>query len=72
MVSSSAFLPLVCGPALCAVGFRFRMFQRYLALWPAEVGRVYRLLEWLVKVVLGVDIFTYSLLVLPRLVLGGS
>ena len=25
--------------------FRFRLLRRYLALWPAEVGRVYRLLE---------------------------
>ena len=25
-------------------GFRFRLLRRYLALWPAEVGRVYRLL----------------------------
>ena len=27
------------------VWFRFRLLRRYLALWPAEVGRVYRLLE---------------------------
>ena len=26
-------------------GFGFRLLRRYLALWPAEVGRVYRLLE---------------------------
>ena len=26
-------------------GSRFRLLRRYLALWPAEVGRVYRLLE---------------------------
>ena len=26
------------------VWFRFRLLRRYLALWPAEVGRVYRLL----------------------------
>ena len=25
--------------------FRFRLLRRYLALWPAEVGRVYRLLD---------------------------
>ena len=33
-----------CDPAFCFVWFRFRLFRRYLALWPAEVGRVYRLL----------------------------
>ena len=27
------------------VWFRFRLLRRYLALWPSEVGRVYRLLE---------------------------
>ena len=27
------------------VWFRFRLLRRYLALWPTEVGRVYRLLE---------------------------
>ena len=29
----------------CVVWFRFRFLRRYLALWPAEVGRIYRLLE---------------------------
>ena len=29
----------------CVVRFRFRLLRRYLALWPTEVGRVYRLLE---------------------------
>ena len=29
----------------CEVWFRFRLLRRYLALWPAEIGRVYRLLE---------------------------
>ena len=29
----------------CVVWFRFRLLRRYLALWPTEVGRVYRLLE---------------------------
>ena len=29
----------------CVVWFRFRLLRRYLALWPAEVGLVYRLLE---------------------------
>ena len=37
--------PTGCDPALCVVWFRFRLLRRYLALWPAEVGRVYRLLE---------------------------
>ena len=34
-----------CDPAFCVVWFRFRLLRRYLALWLAEVGRVYRLLE---------------------------
>ena len=42
--------PTGCDPAFCVVWFRFRLLRRYLALWPAEVGRVYRLLrngwEW--------------------------
>ena len=37
--------PTGCGPAFCVVWFRFRVLRRYLALWPTEVGRVYRLLE---------------------------
>ena len=36
--------PTRCDPAFCVVWFRFRLLRRYLALWPAEVGRVYRLL----------------------------
>ena len=32
-------------PAFCVVWFRFRLLRRYLALWPTEVGRVYRVLE---------------------------
>ena len=36
--------PLVAIP-LFVVWFRFRLLRRYLALWTAEVGRVYRLLE---------------------------
>ena len=35
----------VCDPSFCVVWFRFRLLRRYLALWPPEVGRVYRLLE---------------------------
>ena len=39
--------PTGCDPAFCVVWFRFRfrLLRRYLALWPSEVGRVYRLLE---------------------------
>ena len=37
--------PTGCDPAFCVVWFRFRLLRRYLALWPAEVGKVYRLLE---------------------------
>ena len=37
--------PTGCDPAFCVVWFRFRLFRRYLALWPAEVARVYRLSE---------------------------
>ena len=36
--------PTGCDPAFCVVWMRFRLLRRYLALWPAEVGRVYRLL----------------------------
>ena len=35
--------PTGCDPAFCVVWFRFRLLRRYLALWPAEVGRVHRL-----------------------------
>ena len=34
-----------CDPAFCVVWFRFRLLRRYLALWPAEVHRGYRLLD---------------------------
>ena len=37
--------PTGCDPAFCVVWFRFRLLRRYLALWPAEVGMVYRLVE---------------------------
>ena len=37
--------PTGCDPAFCVIWFRFRLLRRYLALWPMEVGRVYRLLE---------------------------
>ena len=36
--------PTGCDPAFCVVWFRFRLLRRYLALWPSEVDRVYRLL----------------------------
>ena len=37
--------PSECDPAFCVVWFRFRMLRRFLAYWPGEVSRVYRLLE---------------------------
>ena len=37
--------PTGCDPAFCVVWNRFRLLRRYLALWPVEVGRVYRLLD---------------------------
>ena len=37
--------PTGCDFAFCNVCFRFRLFRRYLALWPSQVGRAYRLLE---------------------------
>ena len=37
--------PTGCDPCFCVVWFRFLLLRRYLALWPAEVGRVHRLLE---------------------------
>ena len=37
--------PTGCVPAFCVVWFRFRVLRRYFALWPAEVRRVYCLLE---------------------------
>ena len=60
--------PTVCDPAFCVVWFRFRLHRKYLALWPTEVGRFWR---WLVKVALGMDLFTCSLLVLLMLGFGG-
>ena len=35
--------PTGCDPAFCVAWFRFRLLRGYLALWPMEVGRVYRL-----------------------------
>ena len=37
--------PTGCDPAFCVVWFRFRLLRWYLALWPSQVGRAYRLLE---------------------------
>ena len=37
--------PTGCDPAFYFFWFRFRLLRRYLALWPAEVARVYRLLD---------------------------
>ena len=36
-------LPMLVGVRV--VWFRFRLLRRYLALWPSQVGRAYRLLE---------------------------
>ena len=36
--------PTCCDPLFCVVWFRFRLFRRFLALWPSQVGRAYRLL----------------------------
>ena len=44
-VGAVLMVPLVVILPFCVVWFRFRLLRRYLALWPAEVGRVYRLLE---------------------------
>ena len=37
--------PTGCDPAFCVAWFWFRLFRRYLTLWPSQVGRAYRLLE---------------------------
>ena len=37
--------PTGCDPLFCVVWFRFRLFRRFLALWPSQVGRAYRLLD---------------------------
>ena len=61
--------PAGCDPAFCVVWFRFRLLRRYLALWPEDVGGVYRLL-WSVRAALGMVLSTFSLLVLLRLGFG--
>ena len=68
LASIGAVLGLLDGPTgydplFCVVWFRFRLFRRYLALWPSQVGRVYRLLEMVSE--------GFSLLVLLRLAFGG-
>ena len=49
LANVGAVLSLLDGPTgcdpFCVVWFRFRLLRRYLALWPTEVGGVYRLLE---------------------------
>ena len=40
-----AVFSLLDGPTGCDPAFVHRLLRRYLALWPAEVGRVYGLLE---------------------------
>ena len=50
LASVGAVLSLLDGPTGCdsaffVVWFMFRLLRIYLALWPSEVGRVYRLLE---------------------------
>ena len=38
--------PTGCDPAaFCVVWFSFHLLRRYLALWPSQIGRAYRLLE---------------------------
>ena len=37
--------PTGCDPLFCVVWFRFRLFRRFLALWPSRIGRAYRLLD---------------------------
>ena len=59
-----------CDPAFCVVWFRLRLLRRNLSLWPAEVGRVYRLLE-MVKVVLGMVLIIFFQLVPLKLGFGG-
>ena len=65
--------PTGCDPVFCVVWFRFRLFRRFLALWPSQVGRAYRLLERVCEgcPALVMVLFTFSLLVLLRLVSGG-
>ena len=50
LANSGAVLSLLdgppgCDPVFCVVWFRFRLLRGYLAYWPGEVPRVYRLLH---------------------------
>ena len=50
LASVGAVLSLFDGPTgcdllFCVVWFRFRLFRRFLAFWPSQVGRAYRLLD---------------------------
>ena len=68
----SWMVPLGVTLPFCVVWFRFRLLRRYLALWPAEVGRVYRLLEMVGNgLSWGMVLFTFFVVVLPGLVFGG-
>ena len=73
LASIAAVLSLLDGPggcdlASCVVWFRFRLLRRYLALWPSEVRRVYRLLEMVGE---GCVQFIFFLLALLRLAFSG-
>ena len=37
--------PSGCDPLFCVVWFRFRLSRWFLALWPSQIGRAYRLLD---------------------------
>ena len=63
--------PTGCDPLFCVVWFRFRLFRRFLALWPSQVGRAYRLLGMVSEVALVMVLFTFSLLALLKSVSGG-
>ena len=64
--------PLASSGAVCVVLFRFRLLRRYLALWPSQVGRVYRLLEMVNEGCPGHGPIIFSLLALLRLVFNGT
>ena len=70
-VGSVSFLDGPVDPAFCVVWCRFRLFRRYLALWPSQVGRAYRLLEMVGEGCPGHGPIPSSLPVLLRLALGG-
>ena len=45
--------PIGCDPLFCVVWFWFRLFRRFLALWPSQVSRAYRLLDMVCEGCLG-------------------